>query len=177
MSWQWWVAQVFAFIGLIFVIISNQQKKTLNLIIHRNIATLFVFIGVCFLSQLSAIIMSGAGIIRNLISLFFAIKPNTKRSVKYISGAFTICLLVVLNIFFWRNLLNLYSILLGSLLVVTFLQKKASTIRILGVITEIFAIIYYCLLFTPINIVIEVFGLISAIVGIIRLDIKRVKTD
>lgn len=173
MSWQWWVAQAFAFICLIFVVVSNQQKTTKRLIWFRNIATGFNFIGLCFLGQLSAIIMCGAGVIRNAVSLYFAYKPDTKNFVKVIAGCLIIALLIVLNIIFWKNLYNLYSILLGALLVVTFLQRKPKTIRILALVAETFSIIYYALLLTPINVVIEVFGFVSALVGIIRLDIKK----
>lgn len=172
-SWQWIINQVFAFIGLIFVIISFQQKTTYKLIVLRNIATIFVFVGLFFLGNISAIIMCGAGVIRNLVSLYFAKKPDTKKIKKYISSILIVCLLILLNIVFWNNWYNLYSIILGAFNVFTFMQEKPSTIRICSVIAEILAITYYSLLFTPINIVIECVGLISAIVGIIRLDIRK----
>lgn len=172
-TWQWIVNQVFAFIGLIFVIISFQQKTTYKLILLRNLATLFVFIGLCFLGNISAIIMCGAGVIRNLVSLYFAIKPNTKKSKKYIASLVIVCLLIILNIIFWNNWYNLYSIILGAFTVFTFMQEKSSTIRKCSVIVEVLSITYYGLLYTPVNVVIECVGLISAVVGIIRLDIKR----
>lgn len=172
-TWQWVVNQAFAFIGLIFVVTSFQQKTTLKLISLRNLATLFVFIGLCFLGNISAIIMCGAGVIRNLVSLYFAIKPTTKKSLKYIASIAIVILLIILNIIYWNNWYNLYSIILGAFNVYTFMQEKPSKIRICSVIAEIMAITYYTLLFTPVNIVIECIGLISAIVGIIRLDIKK----
>ena len=172
-SWQWWVSQAFAVIGLIFVIISNQQKTTLKLMIHRNIATLMIFIGLCFLGELSAIIMIGAGVIRNLVSLYFAIKPNTKKVYKIIACLLIIGLIIGLNIYFWENYYNLFSIFIGCLLVVTFMQERPNIIRILTVIVDIISIVYYILLISPINLVIEVVSLVAAVVGIIRLDIKK----
>lgn len=74
---------------------------------------------------------------------------------------------------YWNNLFNLYSIVLGSMTVITFMQTKAATIRKLSVFTEILSIIYYALLLSPTNVIIEVIGLTSAVVGIIRLDIKK----
>ena len=173
MTWQWITNQILAFVGLVFVVISNQQKTSYKLLLMRTIATFFVFAGLCFLGNISAIIMCSAGIIRNFVSLYFAIKPNSKKSIKYISSGFIIILLIILNIIFWNNWLNLYSIILGSFNVYTFMQEKASTIRKCSVIAEILAITYYSLLLTPVNIIIECFGLVSAIVGIIRLDLKR----
>ena len=68
--------------------------------------------------------------------------------------------------------MNIFSIVLGTLAIVAFIQKKASTIRKLSVVMEILSITYYAILFTPTNVVIEVIGLISVIIGIIRLDLK-----
>ena len=172
-TWQWVVNQFFAFIGLIFVIISFQQKSTKKLLFLRNFATGFVFIGLCFLGNISAIIFCGAGVIRNLVSLYFAYKPDTKKTIKYIASILIVLLLITLNIIYWNNLYNLYSIMLGTLAVITFMQEKSSTIRKLSVVNEILSITYYALLMSPTNIIIEVVGLISAIVGIIRLDIKN----
>ena len=172
-TWQWIVNQIFAFIGLIFVIISFQQKSTKKLLFLRNFAPGFVFIGLCFLGNISAIIFCGAGVIRKLVSLYFAYKPDTKKTIKYIASILIVLLLITLNIIYWNNLYNLYSIMLGTLAVITFMQEKSSTIRKLSVVNEILSITYYTLLMSPTNIIIEVVGLISAIVGIIRLDIKK----
>ena len=175
MDWHWWVAQGFAFVGLIFVIISFQQKEAKKLIWLRSIATWFVFTGLFFLGNLSAIIMCGAGVLRNAVALYFTYKPDTKIYWKYASGGVIVALLVILNIIFWKDFYNLLSILLGAFNVFTFMQSTAKRIRFCSIIAEVIAITYYSLLFTPVNIIIEVFGLVSAIVGIIRLDIKRNK--
>ena len=172
-TWQWITSQVFAFIGLVFIMISFQQKKPKELLILRNIATIFVVIGVCFLGNPSAIIFSGVGEIRNLVMLYFACKPDTKKIIKYSASAFIVLLLIVLNIIYWKNFYNLYSMLLGIFAVITFMQEKASTIRKFSVVAEIAAIVYYGLLMSPTNVLIEIAGLISIIVGIIRLDLKK----
>ena len=173
MSTHWIINQIFAFIGLIFVVVSFQQKDSKRLLIFRNIATLFVFIGLCFLGNTSAIIFCGVGALRNLVSLYFAYKPDTKTIYKIIASVILVALLVVLNIMFWKNYLNIYSIVLGTAAVYTFMQKKASTIRKLSVCLEILSITYYSILLSPTNVLIEVIGLTSAVVGIIRLDIKK----
>lgn len=138
-------------------------------------ATLFVFCGVCFLGNISAILMCGAGVIRNLVSLYFACKKNTKSIGKIIASCCIVALLVVLNIYYWSSWLNMLSILIGTLNVVTFMQKRAATIRKLSIICQSVAIIYYILLVSPINIIIEIAGLISIGIGIMRLDRKKKK--
>ena len=62
---NWIINQFFAFIALIICVISFQQKTTKKLLLLRNFATLSCFVGLCFLGNISAIIMCGADIIRN----------------------------------------------------------------------------------------------------------------
>ena len=173
MSTEWILNQVFAFIGLIFVVISYQQKDSKKLIIFRNIATLFVFIGLIIYGNVSAIIFCGVGAIRNLVALYFAYKPNTNKIYKYVASTVLALILVVLNIIYWKNYLNIFSIVIGVLAIITFMQNKASTIRKLSVSLEILSISYYGLLLSPTNVAIEVIGLISAIIGILRLDREK----
>lgn len=173
MSTEWILNQVFAFIGLIFVVISYQQNDSKKLIIFRNIATLFVFIGLIIYGNVSAIIFCGVGAIRNLVALYFAYKPNTNKIYKYIAAVVLSLILVVLNIIYWKNYLNIFSIVIGILAIITFMQNKASTIRKLSVSLEILSISYYGLLLSPTNVAIEVIGLISAIIGILRLDREK----
>ncbi len=170
---NWVINQVFAFIGLILVVISFQQKDSKKLILIRNFATLSVFIGLCFLGNVSAIIFCGAGVLRNLVTLYFAYKPNTNKFYKYFSSVLLAILIIILNVIFWKNYFNLYSIVLGVVAIITFMQTEAATIRKMSVGAEILSIIYYALLKTPVNVVIEVLGLLSAIIGIIRLDRKK----
>ena len=175
-TWQWIVNQIFAFIGLVFLIISFQQTTKTKLLILRNFASFFVFVGLCFLGNPSAIIFSAANVIRGLIYLYFAYKPDTKKMIQYIASILIILFLIILNIIYWKNYYNIFSIVLGILAVITFMQEKPSTIRKFSILPEVLAIVYYILLFSPTNIIIEVVGLISIIIGIIRLDIKK-KSD
>ena len=174
-TWQWIVSQIFALIGLVYLCFSFQQKTSIKLILLRNIATLHVFTGLCFLGNLSAIIMCGAGIVRNAVSLYFSFKPKTKNIIRYLLFLIIAIILVVLNIIFWENYYNLLSIFLGLMLIYTFMQVNPAKIRIWSIISGVVAIVYFCLLFSPINIIIEFVGVISALVGIIRLDRNKNK--
>ena len=120
-------------------------------------------------------IRCGAGVITNLITLYFAYKPDTKKVLKYVSSALLILLTIILNIIYWKNYYNLYSIVLDTITVITFMQTKTSTIRQFSVVVLTLSIVYYILLLSPMNVVITVTGLISNIIGIIRLDIRRTK--
>lgn len=172
---NWIINQIFAFIALIICVISFQQKTTKRLLLLRNFATLSCFIGLCFLGNISAIIMCLAGVIRNIVSLYFSYKPNTKKIYKIISSVLIVLFLIMLNIVYWTNYYNILSIIVGTFAVITFMQEKPSAIRKLSIVTEILYIIYYGLLLSPLNVVIETVGLTSAVIGIIRLDRKSVK--
>ncbi|MDE6141994.1 MAG: YgjV family protein [Bacilli bacterium] len=172
-SFYWVLSQMLAFISLVFVIISFQQKGAVKLIIFRNIATFFSFVGLCFLGNISAIIMCGAGVIRNLTSLYFITRDKVNKNIKLLASVFIVILLIILNIIYWKDIYNIFSIVVGTMNVVTFMQENAKLIRKFSVVSGTFATIYCLLIYSPINALIELFGLVSAIVGIIRLDVKK----
>lgn len=170
MSWQWWVAQSFAFVGLVFILISFQQKSSIKLVWLKSLSTFSVFVGFCVLGNIPALIMNGAGVLRNSVAMFFAYKPDAKKAYKYIAGGVIVFLLIALNIVFWKDYYNLYSMILGASFVLVYLQPTTARIRYVSILPEIGAVVYYSLLFAPMNVAIEAVGLISAIVGIFRID-------
>ena len=170
MSWRWWTAQGLALLGLVFILISYQQRSKIKLVWLKSLSTFCVFVGFVFFGNISAILMNGAGVLRNSVAIYFAYKPETKKIYKYLAGGAIIALLVALNIVFWKDFYNLYSMILGALFVLTYLQPTSSRIRYASIVPETAAVVYYSLLFAPMNIAIEAVGLISAIVGIFRLD-------
>ncbi len=173
MTIEWIINQVFATIGLLFVILAFQQKEAKRIILFYTLATLFVLIGMCVYGNISSIILCAVGLLRNLVTLYYAYKPDTKRIVKLIASFILIVILITFNIIFWDNYLNILSIMTGTIAVITFMQRNASTIRKFSVIFELLLITYFALLLSPINVITEILGLTSVIVGIIRLDIKK----
>ena len=104
-------------------------------------------------------------------ALYVLYRPN--KTAKWVMSGVIVALLIILNIVFWENYLNIFSIVFGISMVISFMQKEAKTIRKISILVGIIGITYYALLQTPINIVIEAVGMGSAIVGIIRLDIGQ----
>lgn len=173
MTIEWIINQVFATIGLLFVILAFQQKEAKRIILFYTLATLFVLIGMCVYGNVSSIILCAVGLLRNLVTLYYAYKPDTKRIVKLIASIILIAMLITFNIIFWDNYLNILSMIIGITAVITFMQKNAAIIRKLSVLFELLLITYFALLLSPINVIMEILGLTSVIVGIIRLDIKK----
>lgn len=173
MTIEWIINQVFATIGLLFVILAFQQKEAKRIILFYTLATLFVLIGMCVYGNVSSIILCAVGLLRNLVTLYYAYKPDTKRIVKLIASIILIAMLITFNIIFWDNYLNILSMVIGITAVITFMQKNAAIIRKLSVLFELLLVTYFALLLSPINVIMEILGLTSVIVGIIRLDIKK----
>ena len=173
MTWQWWVSQGFAVVGLVFIVVSMQQKTRVRILFFNLVATAFLLASVCFLWQLSAIVLMGVNTVRNITALGFACYPNTKRVYIWLTSAVLAIALIALNIVFWKSWLNILSITIGIGFIVAFMQTKPKNLRAIIVGVRLVAIVYWGLLLAPINASIEVIGLISTIVGIVRFDLKR----
>ena len=174
-TWQWWVSQVLMGVALVFVIIQMQQKTAKRLLWYRMLATSIALVGAIFLGVFPVIVIMIAGIVRLSAALFFAYRPNTKIFYKWIAGALIAALIITLNIVFWESYLNILSIIFGIGMVAMYLQKNATRIRVMSICVTTFGIVFYSLSMSPMNIATEAFCLANAIVGIIRLDIKRRK--
>jgi len=170
MEWQWWLSQLFATISLIFLVISFQQSTSKKILIFKMVSTFAALIGTIFLGNISAVILCAVGAYRNVTELYFAYHPTTPKKVKIGTKISVVFLLVFFNIIFWKDYTNILSIILGILCLLAFMQRHPENIRKFSLAANSLGIIYYVILFSPMNIAIETFGLISVIVGIIRLD-------
>lgn len=173
MDLNWWLSQVFVGIAVVIIVVMMQQKNIKALIWCRFIATAVSFIGFCLLGNISVIIMGGVGILRNTIALFFVYKPETNAKIKIGLCVFLALLLIVLNCVFWIGPLSIMSMVFGIGLILMFMQKDAAKVRLMALIVCVIGIVYFSLVFSIANIILESLSLGSAIVGIVRLDIKR----
>lgn len=182
MTWQWWVNQIISFFALILIVISCQKKTTIGITIYRGISTLLVLIGLCFYQNITGIIMCSAGVIRSILAIYFAYKQEIKTWIRWLCSGILISLIIAVSILFWEGYYSIIGMIFGVGLVITFTQKKAIRMRILTIIFEIFAVIYYALILSPMNVAVDGFALASAIVGFVRLDLvpyskKKDKSD
>ena len=121
------------------------------------------------------IILYTAGVLRVSTALVLAYFPQIKYRWKFIAGLLVIAYLTTLNIVLWESYLSILSIIFGASMTVMYLQRKARTIRFMAIGVGILGITFFALNLNPMNAIIEAFGLGSAIVGIIRLDLKKKK--
>jgi len=121
-DFNWIVSQILAFIALVLVIVSFQQNDAKRLLVFRKIATFFSFIGFCFFGNIFSVVMCGGGGICNLTSLYFVTKEKVNKNIKLLASILIVILLIVLNIIYWENIYNIFSIAVVTMNVVTFMQ-------------------------------------------------------
>lgn len=173
MTWQWWVAQVLATISIIFAFSAMQQKNTTNILWHRSIYSILVFAGGIFLGQASAIIMLGVAFVRNLILLGLSYKTSSKATFKKIKWTIFVVLaisLVALNMIFWENYLSILSMADGLIFLTAFIQSKPINVRRISIIGASTSIVFFVLVFSPVNVAINIAVLVSSIVGLVKYD-------
>ena len=174
-TWQWWVCQAFATVSIIFCVTAMQQKKTTDILWHRSIFSLLLFGGVCFLGRLPAMIMIGTGFVRSVILLILSYKPQISHIYKWLIFAALAASLIALNIIFWEDYLSLLSIAVGLAFLTAFIQSKPANVRRVSIAAASLAIIFYILMFLPVNAIINISVLISSIVGLVRFDRRKKK--
>lgn len=172
-EWQWWVSQSFALVSMIFAFTAMQQRKRTKILWHRSIYSLLLFIGVCFLGKISAIIMVGIGFFRTLVLLFLAYKTKLSKLIKWLVFAGLAAILITLNIIFWENYLSLLSIAVGLAFLIAFIQEKTINVRRVSIVAALIAIVFYILVLSPANAIINVAVLVSSIIGLFRINRKE----
>ncbi len=110
---------------------------------------------------------------RSVTALIFAIKPNVKKWIFITTNVVLALSIIVFNIVFWNGYLSIFSIIIGIGSIISFAQVKPKNIRLTIAPIQVISTIYYILMLAPINAMIELTALISAIVGMIRLDFKK----
>ena len=142
---------------------------------HRTIYSLLIFGGICFLGKLPAMIMTGVAFVRNGVLLGISYKANISKKIKWSIFAALAASLIALNIVFWENFLSILSIAVGLAFLTAFIQSKPVNVRRVSIGAAALAIIFYILVFSPVNAVINVAVLVSSIVGLVRFDKKKVQ--
>ena len=84
-----------------------------------------------------------------------------------------IIILISLNIIFWVSYQNILSTIIGISMIVVYMQKNPKTIRTMLCAVSIFSSFYYALIGSPMNAVIDLFGFISSLVGLVRIDLHH----
>lgn len=170
---NFYLSQIFAFIALVLVVIGMQQNTNRKIILWRIVSAISTLIGFLFFGSVAGIIICTVGILRGLLALYLTYKPNKK--TKIIGSIILVLLLILLNIVFWVDYKNIFSLLVGILLIYAFMQEKSKNIRLWVAIATAINVVFTIIILNPMQIAIEVFALTSTLIAIFRYDIVKPK--
>jgi hypothetical protein len=173
MEWNWWVAQVFAVIGIVFIVTSMQMKTRKAIVWHRAVAGMALAVHNIFLFVIPAIILSVIIVLRTILTVSLVYKTNTKNSTKVIWCVFLFALCITLNAIFWQGVSSAIGMTVSCLYVLAYVLSKPFHIRIVSCLGDSVALIFFAIIFSPALLVKNVLGVSSSIVGIVRHDIRK----
>ena len=165
------LSQAFVIINAILLMVTY-QLKTRKAILTVSFMALFAN-GVAYvlLSAWSGLAMVFVAMMRNIIFMIDEKKNGksnkiTKKDIVILIILYAIS--IISAIYTYEGFLSLMSVFATMLYTYSVWQKKTSVYKILGIIIEVIWIIYNIYILSIFGIIVEIFLLISAIIGIIR---------
>ncbi|MBE6624774.1 MAG: YgjV family protein [Ruminococcaceae bacterium] len=173
------VAQAFGIVGMIFNIIVFQQKKQRNVLIFQFFAALTFAINYLLLGAIVGGLLNIVGALRAVV--FYFEDKTRARALPWLI-VFILAFGVSYPLTFLafgtqpsaKNLIiELLPVLAMIIATIALRAGKSKTVRSLGLISSPMWLVYNCFSGSFGAIASEILNLISIIVGIIRLDIKK----
>ena len=165
------LSQIFVIINAVLLMATYQLKTRKSILIVSFMALIANGVAYVLLSAWSGLAMVFVAMIRNIIFMIDEKKNGkseriTKKDIVILSILYAIS--IISAIYTYEGVLSMMSVVATMLYTYSVWQKKTSVYKILGIIIEIIWIIYNIYIFSIFGIIVEIFLLISAIIGIIR---------
>ena len=165
------LSQVFVIINSLLLIATYQLKSRKSILLVSFIALLANGMAYVLLSAWSGFAMVFVAMIRNIIFMIDEKKNGksdkiTKKDIIILIILYAIS--IISAVYTYEGFLSLMSVFATMLYTYSVWQKKTSIYKILGIIIEVIWIIYNIYIFSIFGIIVEIFLLISAVIGIIR---------
>lgn len=176
------IAQGFGILGMVLNISSYQAKKQKTLILIQFFGCLFFAINFFMLQAYTGAILNAIGVIRAVV---YTNKEKIK-NLKVVSAIFMVVYVLsyFATFFVFGKPVTTLNIIIEILPVIamiaatiSFSMKTASSVRKFAFITSPSWLIYNCVNVAIGGILCEAIGLLSVIIGVIRLDIKGDKNE
>ncbi len=172
------IAQIFGFLGMSLNVISYQAKKQKNIIIQQLFGSLFFAINMFLLNATMGALLNMIGFIRAFV---YARKDKIKNinlcNITFISLYFISYFCVFL--FFGKEITfkNIFIELLPLIAMITttisYSKSSAANVRRFALLSSPSWLVYNCVNISIGGILCEIFSLISVILAILRLDVKK----
>lgn len=176
------IAQGFGILGMVLNISSYQAKKQKTLILIQFFGCLFFTINFFMLQAYTGAILNAIGVVRAVV---YTNKEKIK-NLKVVSAIFMVVYVLsyFATFFVFGKPVTILNIIIEILPVIamiaatiSFSMKTASSVRKFAFITSPSWLIYNCVNVAIGGILCEAIGLLSVIIGVIRLDIKGDKNE
>jgi len=165
------LSQVFVIINAALLMATYQLKTRKSILTVSFMALLANGLAYVLLSAWSGLAMVFVAMIRNIIFMIDEKKNGksdkiTKKDIVILAVLYAIS--IISAIYTYEGFLSLMSVFATMLYTYSVWQKKTSVYKILGIIIEVIWIIYNIYILSIFGIIVEIFLLISAVIGIIR---------
>lgn len=159
-------------IGLFAIItwvLSIQNKNKTGILIYQLVANILYFIQYYLLNAYSACLMDFTSGIR---CLFFYLEEKKHGKISNLSFLFFILLIIVIGMFTYNGIISLLPIIISLIYMYSIWQNNLNITRYLFIITAIIWIYYNMSVGAYINIIGNIFEILSGIISIIRFRRK-----
>lgn len=162
------IGQIIGFIYLGVFILSFQYKDKRKLMSLRIISKILASIHYLMISATSGFISQFVGIFPN----YFAYKYDKDNTKKYVISSLFCLIYVVLGVLSYHNIFDILPILGSIITIIALFMKGTKYIRLSQFVISPMFLIYNIASLSYAGILIEIFVLISCIIGYLRLDKK-----
>lgn len=177
------LAQSFGIVGMIFNIIVFQQRKQKNVLIFQFLAALTFALNYLLLGAMVGGLLNLVGALR--AGVFYFEEKTKARGIPWLiafivlfSASYPLTFLVFDTPVTPKNLIiEILPVIAMIVATISLRLGKARAVRAFGLISSPMWLVYNCFSGSIGAIASEILNLISIIVGIIRLDIKRDKSN
>lgn len=166
------IAQIIGVLAILTFAISPHQKTKKRVLVWETISNIFYALQYLFLGAFSAAATNFIGIIKNLI---FYQYTNKDKKIPLPLLILYITIIIIAGIFTFNNILSIIPIVLSILVAYGVWQNNLKVYRFIYLISTICWLIYNFIVGAYVGVIGNFIQLFSAIMAIIRIDIKKNK--
>lgn len=163
------ITETLGILGITAAILAFQCKRHRNLMIFRTSNELLFALQYFLLGANTGMAMNLIGCIRNMTFAYMVEKKKNTVLARYIFSA----IIVIFILFTWEGPKSLLSGIAKTVSTFAYGSSKTSLVRVLTLCTSAAWLVYNLTVNSYAGVACEIFTLISIIIGIIRLDIKK----
>jgi hypothetical protein len=174
MGWGFYVAQILGALTTLSIVVANQLKDMRHVLLCQMVVNLLAAVSSALLGGLSGAWICGVAILQTGLLYILDKKGASDKTKTYLLWLFAFMYIAGTAVVFssWRDLVSCAGAMLFLLAIG---QKQSSRYRVCICAHAILWLVYYLSILSFGSALTNAVGLVSAVVGIIRLDLKRSK--